>query len=396
MAGVAVVLTGAAARGAFQAGALATLLPALSAQGLDPTIYLGTSAGGINAALAGSFAHLPPLESGQRLVDTWTSMGGAQVIRPPVLSLLGDSVRFGAGALLGLGHGIVSVFDTAPLQRTATRVLDTAAIAANIDSGMIDAVGVAATRVPPTDMSPDVVRWHMANAHTVLFLDTTLDASQVADPARALRVAPGAVTAAQVLASSAIPVAFPPIEVPGPPDFQGWYLDGGIRLNAPLRPAVALGTDRLVVISAHATAYPEAYPVGVGEQPDVLDAAALTLQAILADRVIEDLAEIRTRNRWLAQGAQLCTASGRDLRTVSVLEVSPPPGMLADLAEVALHSKRWDPQAQALQRALRGLGDGPGARELLSYAYFDTDYFTAQIEVGRAAAEQALAAGWWV
>jgi hypothetical protein len=47
-----------------------------------------------------------------------------------------------------------------------------------------------------------------------------------------------------------------------------------------------------------------------------------------------------------------------------------------------------------MQRVLRGLGDGPGAMELLSYAYFDREYFRRQIDLGRQAAEAALAAGW--
>lgn len=396
---VAVVLTGAAARGAFQAGALARLLPELQSQGLLPRIYLGTSAGAINASLYGSFAHLPVPEAAQKLLDIWRRMDSGNIIRPPALSLVGDGLRFLPGALFGLGSGIVSVFNTAPLQRTAKRVLDSRQIALNIADGVLDAVGVAATRVPPSDEVPPgphqpATHWHTANAHSVLFLDTTLDTSDVADPGRALRLAPGPVTAEQVLASSAIPVAFPPIEITGPEPFQGWYLDGGIRLNAPLRPAVALGADHLVVISAHATAYPEVYPVGAGGQPDVLDAAAMTLQSILADRVIEDLNEIRTRNRWLATGADLCTSTGRQLHEVRLLEVSPAPGVLAELATRILDSKRFDPNAVFLRSFLRGLGDGPGEMELLSYAYFDSDYFDAQIEVGMKAADAAIAQGW--
>ena len=61
--------------------------------------------------------------------------------------------------------------------------------------------------------------------------------------------------AAHVLASAAILIAFPAVEVQSPADYAGWYVDGGCD-STPLRPAVALGADHLVVIAAHATRYP--------------------------------------------------------------------------------------------------------------------------------------------
>jgi predicted acylesterase/phospholipase RssA len=56
----------------------------------------------------------------------------------------------------------------------------------------------------------------------------------------------GPLDAEHVLASSAIPVAFPPVQVMEPEHAEGWYADGGIRLNTPLHPAVGLGATKIL------------------------------------------------------------------------------------------------------------------------------------------------------
>ncbi len=399
---VAVVLTGAAARGAFQAGALSVLIPALTAKGLTPRIFLGTSAGAINAALWGSFAHLPPEQAGGQLLDIWRSMDRQDVYAHPAWTLLGDGLRLLPGSLFGRGPGLSAMLDTRPMTRSAHAVFDGRQLASNVRSGVIDAVGVAATRIPPaagkrpTRRDP-ATQWHTAHAHTVLFLDSTLPVGHVADPDRALRLAEGRLTAEHVLASAAIPVLFPAVEVAAPAANAGWYVDGGVRLNAPLRPAVALGADHVVLVAAHATRYPAQVPREPGEQPDMADSAAMTLHSILADRVIEDLQDLRTRNRWLASGSAP-PGDGREYHHVDVLEVSPDPGSLAQLATEVLHSKgrAWwrETDSLALGRLLRGVGDGPGQQELLSYLFFDDEYFTQQNDLGAEVARKALRRGW--
>ena len=51
-------------------------------------------------------------------------------------------------------------------------------------------------------------------------------------------------TVEHVMASSALPFIFPAVDVDG-----HWYGDGGIRLTAPLSPAVHLGATRIIAVS---------------------------------------------------------------------------------------------------------------------------------------------------
>ncbi len=405
---VAVVLSGAGARGAFQAGALAELVPALVGEGLAPTVWLGTSAGSINTVLWGASAHLGPDDAAEEVVGVWRQMGAGDVYRPLPFSAARTGLRYAAGALLGVGPGTTSLLDTAPLRATAARLLDPARLARNVADGVVTAVGVVATRVPS---GRGTAVAGAGSGRSVLFLDEHRPRAYDGDEDRALDVLRGRIGIEHVLASSAVPVAFPPVRVTSPSPAAGWYVDGGIRLNAPLHPAVGLGATRVVLVSAASTTYaPAPGPTPSAPTPDIADTAAQVLTAALSDRTTEDLHALRRVNRLLSQTATatstvprpggLTAASGRPYRPVDVLAVSPPPGEMGRVAaDVFRRRTRGLGRLSELDnwllgRAIRGAGDAAGRREVLSYLFFDEEYFDAGIELGRAAARSALSRGW--
>ena len=58
-----------------------------------------------------------------------------------------------------------------------------------------------------------------------------------------------------VRASAAIPVLFPTVEITAPRSARGHYIDGGTRLNSPIKPALHLGADRVIVVGLEAFAH---------------------------------------------------------------------------------------------------------------------------------------------
>ena len=402
---IAVVLSGAAARGAFQAGALVELMPALERDGLTPTVWLGTSAGSINAVLWGSAAHRGAESAAEEVLGVWRQMSDDDVYRPLLpFSLARTGLQYAAGALLGKGPGTTSLLDTAPLRRTAAHELRTGQLATNIADGVLAAVGVVATRMPARSDSAVV---GAASGRSVLFLAEHSAGDYGGDPDRALDVARGPLIPGHVLASSAIPVAFPPVRVTEPEAAAGWYIDGGVRLNTPLHPAVGLGATRIVLISATATTYgPAPLPDVTSSTPDIADSAAQVLHAALADRTTEDLDALRRTNRLVAQASSvgrpdlLTSSTGQPYRQIDVMEVSPPPGQMGRIAADVFDRRTrglgrlTDMDNWLVGKAIRGAGNAVGRRELLSYLFFDEEYFEAGIELGRQTATAALSRGW--
>jgi NTE family protein len=285
---VALVIAGAGARGAYEAGAVGALLPALERAGRSPRVLIGTSAGAINVVLLAAYADADPATAATELRRFWRTLRCHDVWRPLVVSAPATAARYTAQAVGLPRPRLHSLLDTRPLLATAQRwrwLVERAHD--NVRRGLVDALAVVAT---------DVYR-----GRTVVFVDLAEGIPlPPTDVPRAIDYVAGPLTVEHVLASAAIPLAFPavPLDHPTAPT---WYSDGGVRLNAPLKPAIALGAERLVVVATH-----PAEPVGGGlpapvSRPEVDDQLVNVLEAVLIDRMIEDLWTLQKVNRALQQ-----------------------------------------------------------------------------------------------
>ena len=121
------------------------------------------------------------------------------------------------------------------------------------------------------------------------------------DPLRGIEYVETAGLAAEhILASAAIPALFPAVRVTMPEQAAGWYFDGGPRLNTPIKPALWLGAERVIVIALNAVSASRAAPPD--SQPDFYAGAAHLLHAALGDPLAQDIRTLANRNALIAAG----------------------------------------------------------------------------------------------
>ena len=285
----ALVLGGGGARGAYEVGVLSYILGDLAASlgrpiGFD--IIVGTSSGAINAAFLASGAR-DPAACVEALAERWRQLHVQQVYRLDFnrlwrapLGLIGRrSARHDVGLL-----------SSEPLRRMLEEEMDWASIRESVRCGALYAVAVTATE--------------FATSRNVIFFEGVEEArqrwsynmSQVRPVATELRPE-------HVLASAAIPLIFPPVEVAG-----RYYLDGGLGQQSPLRPPLRLGADRILAISLRKRVPAEEAERIVAERsgrpPTWAQVLGKTMNAVLLDRTEQDVARIERMNRLLRWGQQ--------------------------------------------------------------------------------------------
>jgi NTE family protein len=371
-------LAGAVARGAYEAGALTDILthPNTGLNSLGSTFFLGTSSGAINALLWGIEA--TPGKSlanaGRAVEGTWLGIRPRNVFRRPL-----DPHNWVPSLRAAFGlKDVYDLLDTTPLLETVTAHMQQPpnAIAANIAAGSVEGVGAVATYFPGAASS----------GRTRIFWESNIPAPAGARGAIDFMATP--LEPEHVVASSAVPALFPARQVTKPPGAKGWYLDGGVRLNTPLKPAIDLGADRIIVVSSFAAEYPPlpSGPPPARRQPNVAEAAALSLHAVLGDGLIEDLARLRHVNALVGHNG---AHNPKGHRVIPHMVVAPRNGVLSKLArqhfKAAPLSLYW-----VIDRLLTHND------ELLSYLYFNKGYFNAQFRQARKDAAPVLAAGWKV
>jgi NTE family protein len=386
---VALVLPGGGARGAYEAGALSVLLPLLAARGEAPSIICGTSVGAINAAMLASLAHLDAETQAQAIVARWTALRRGDVVARvlgPASARTAVQVTLGRLGLPG-GSGAVGLLDPSPLTRSLDTWVDWEGVHRNVDARQVGALCTVATS--------------LERGGPVAFVET---AGRVPErrPGEELAYVGARLSKAHVLASAAIPFVFPPVHVPSPAGAEGWFIDGGTRLNAPLKPALRLGADRVVVIGvAPFVAGPAAQRPANG-RPSLGDVAANVLDGLLVDQVGADLHRLAAVNAHFVEGT-LTSAAGAarryragsgatPYRRISYALVAPEErGEAARLAQEAVRDRVGglralrDPE-HALLAAL--LGTGERGAELLSFLLFDGGFAKRLVAAGRRDAQR--------
>ncbi len=375
MGGLGLILSGGGARGAYEVGVLQYIFSEfLDSKGRGPKVDLisGTSVGAVNGAFVASAIGDVPAGVKQ-LVSIWTEL--------ELPDVLGFGLRQAAGlyrVLLGGSSQARGVFDPAPLSALVGRNVRWRRLRQNIRSGELRALTVSTT--------------HVGTGQPVIFVDAAPGVGIPDSLGLHALVRRARIGQHHVLASAAIPLIFPAVEIG-----DEIHCDGGLRLNTPMGPSVHLGMNRLLVIGLSTPHSPDRRAVKDGKYPGATFMLGKVLNAFLLDHVNTDLLEVQRINDFLRDGVraygpefldrinEAAKARGalakRRLLSSLVLRPSVDIGQVA--AEyLASNRVRF---GKSLGRAFISMLDvGAGAEaDLASYLLFDGGFARTLIEMGR-------------
>ncbi len=358
------VLTGGGARGAYQVGILRWI--AKRAPNLNIPILTGVSAGAVNtvklASSHGSFA-----DSVEELAALWTELTPEKVFRVDAASIASNAMRWGVRLVSGGAGGAPRAqgfLDTSPLRDFLTEALATVdgvvtGIDYNLHHGRLRAVGVVATSY--------------STGQTVVFVKGRHVKAWKRPQRRAVE---SEITLDHVMASAALPIFFPAVRIGG-----HWYGDGGIRLAAPLSPALHMGASRLLAVSTrYDRTSAESEAMAINGYPPPAQVLGVMLNAVFLDLIDQDALRLETINRLLTKVEDPDQTGLRSIR-LAVLRPSLDLGRLAS---------EFEPQ---LPTAFRFMTRGLGTREtrspdVLSMLMFQPDYLCRLMAIGEADAER--------
>jgi NTE family protein len=252
-------------------------------------VITGTSVGAVNGAYIAATCEHPKVQ-GRLLQRVWTELSIDRVYRMGFEQLRELPSMIFSRKLPKVPHGgrVGGIVGTEQLEEIVRRRIPWPAITRNLREGRLSALAVTATE--------------LATGVSTTFVQSTQRVSKYWDTSANEAIVPTSITAAHTLASAAIPVLFPSIRVG-----DQFFVDGMLRQNTPLRPAMRLGADRLLVIGLRRPKPPIITRRRMREQarsiyPNLFFVLGKMVNALALDRVEVDLERIERMNAILAAG----------------------------------------------------------------------------------------------
>jgi NTE family protein len=350
----ALVLPGGGARGAYQVGVLAAIREIVPGKGNPFPVICGTSAGAINAAVLASHAH--EFEVGvERLEHFWSTMYCARVYRTDAWCVFKSGLAWALSLALGgrLVSNPRSLLDNRPLRHFLQKTLQLDGIDIAVERGALRGLAITASgytcaaAISFYQGATDVRPWNRARRH--------------GQPAR--------INVEHLLASAALPLLFPAERIG-----NEYFGDGGMRMLAPLSPAIHLGANRILVISTR-DERPDPPPLAETPYPSLGEIGGYLLDTIFMDTLNADLNRLNRINRTLdLVPPEKRRESG--LQQIESLVIRPS----RDLREVTHEHMKDIPTA--VRMLLRSLGGWGRDWRMASYLLFEAAYCKELIRLG--------------
>lgn len=363
----ALVLMGGGARCAYQAGVLRAIANMLEVQAVAGRrfpfrIMVGTSAGALNTAYLASRAS-QGLQAMHALAQFWADIRSEHVYRVETTwaARLSKYVALWRLSRQAMQHA--AILNNTPLVDTLHRAISLDAIEQALHHKYLDAVAITASS-------------YTSGAHWT-FCQAQAEKQALAWQRPGRRSDFGPLTIEHLMASSAIPLIFPPtpLWVDGRAEFFG---DGSMRQISPLSPALHLGAQKVLVIGV---GQPQRASLGAGHsapvgRPGVAAIAGHAMASVFHDTLLADVEQAQRVNQTL-QRLPPEVAAALPYRPVDVLAIQPSRSL--DALALAHIQELPDATRSAFGGAASVRG---GGASLASYLLFEPGFVNALMEMG--------------
>lgn len=353
---IGIVLNGGGARASYQAGALRALYEIIKKDQHLFDIITGNSAGAINAIFLASSAR-DWGSSTQYLADFWKRISPEDVFDISHYTMTKIGATWVKGTLFkspNINEPYNSILNTAPLKKLLHREIDFTEIRPLLESNLLSAVALSTTNyysgssVVFYDSEKRINEWEKTDRFSV-FTEIKLE---------------------HVMASSAIPLFFPPAKIN-----NSYYGDGCIRQTTPLSPAIHLGATKLVTIGIrhkHSAEKIKDLALQANPPPQISQIGGVMMNAIFLDSLEADVDRLEKINIMVD-----IMGSHSPRKHIPILSLVPS----RDLGSM---TEKLNNQLPTLLRYfLRSIGvTGKSGLDLLSYLAFDSSYTEQVVELG--------------
>ncbi len=351
---IALMLPGGGARGAYQVGALKGILEIIDQEKNIFPIITGTSAGAINAVVMASYASDFKLGV-QRLEKFWTSIHCHDIYRTDGIMITKTMARV-IGSILFSSLGVKSpksLLDNSPLKDLLSRELHLNQIQMAIESGDLTGLAITASSYDTAEAKSfyqshdSIIPWHRTRRFGI----------------------PTSIGVEHILASASLPFLFP-AQLIG----NEYFGDGGLRMTAPLSPAIHLGADKIMVIGTRDEA-PIPSPTEESEYPSMGELGGYMLDTIFMDTLMADISRLKRINHTVSLLNDQQTQD-TNLKQIDTMILKPS----IDVRDItAKHAKDIPRPVRTLLKMIGGWGKD---WRMPSYLLFEPSYTKTLIELG--------------